>query len=369
MRAVLTSLAGVIFLFGLGAGASAESGGGAADPELTALRVAIADFKNSLVGLREACAHARERAVAEECRVRYAELRREYRVLKDEAMALARRASEWRARSRDEAARFANEQAKEDAQQQELAGLKGKSLQAQLRWVENHMLELRVDMDLFQQRAKEARAAAEHLSGQAHDEAVAIAERWERKAAAYADELKRGESQRQSLLAAVQSAKSAPKEAKQDAPKGAPGYDKLAFKLKALEEHLAQDRADLEAARGAGDTEKVALLEKGLVEHEAERAELLRQLASAKEYAKDKLTSELKSLDDVIAYKRGEQAKADAMAKAMRAAADQVSGPARDEFLAKAAKYDAAAKEWAALAEKYEAERKQLHTMLDLTLR
>src|SRR2546428_11402373 len=104
------------------------------------------------------------------------------------------------------------------------------------------MLQLEVDLDLVQQRAKDARAQGEQLTGDAREEALAIAEKWEHQAADYAHELKKAEAQRQSLLAAIANA---------NKPKAEPrktfvgDAEKLAKQLKSLDDTIAYKRSKI----------------------------------------------------------------------------------------------------------------------------
>jgi chromosome segregation ATPase len=375
MRSLLAIVLAAMLLLAVPAGALAEDGrdGPLATPELAALKQAIEGFRAELAELREACGKLGRKNVeagesAAECKARYAELRAYYKDLKAQALELAHAVREWNVRAKDEVEKFAKEVEKEEAQKREQSSLANKSLQEKLRWLEDHMLQDRIDMDLYQQRAKEARAEAERLADAAREEALAVAEKWDRKAADYASDLVKHEAERQRLVAAIAAAsKPKPvvaKESPKPAVKSVYPLDKLVSKIRALDEYLTQLRTDLVRARVAGDEYKVAKLEKIVAQYEAERAELLRQVP----LAKDKLRAEIRSLDEKIAYKRGEQAKAQELANAMRAAAAQVTGDAREEFLAKAAKYEAQAREWAAYAEKYEAERSRLLPLLEIVV-
>ena len=371
MRAILAAVLAALFLSVIPAVALGEDGRPPTeDPDLAALMQATREFRTELVSLREACTQlgrttpADASGSAKDCKARYAELRQQYQALKEQAMELARRLHEWRGRAKDEADKFKMEAEKEELQRRDQSAVAGKSLPEKLRWLVNHMLQDRIDLELFQQRAREARAQAEQLGGDQREEALRIALQWEQKAADYGEGLKRHEAERQALLAAIARANQ-PSKDKQERSQPTTGVEKLLAKLRALDQHIQSDRAALERARAEGNEDQIASLEQGLVRQEKQRQELAGQIS----FAKDKLRDEIRGLDGRITYKRGEQAKHDALAKAYRAAAEQVTGAAREEFLAKALKEDAQSKDWASLAEQYEAQRKRLVSVLELVFR
>lgn len=358
-------------------GARAEDGGAAvADPDLQALKLAVEEFRVGLAALRETCGKQADKSAdaatkPEECRAQYAKLRETSKALKHEALKLAHRLHEWTARAKEEGAKLAKDHEKEEGQKREHASMDGKSLEEKLRWFENRMLQDRVDVELFQQRAREIRQQAELLTGEKREEALRWAEKWEQKAADHAEKLKSNEAERQAHLTSGKDRLTdtvkdmVKKESRDEAAQHPTSVEKVQAMLRALDERMAQYRAELARVRAEGNLEMVAKLEKTLVQLELERVELLRQASTAK----DKLRQELSAVDETLAFKRGEQTKSEALANSMRAAAERATGLARDEFLAKAAKYDSAARDWAAYVVKYELEKKRLLTAMDLVLR
>lgn len=352
--------------------ARAEDGGASvADPDLQALKLAVEEFRVGLAALRETCAKRGDKTAdavtkPEECRAQYAKLRETSKALKHEALKLAHRLHEWTARAKEEGAKLAKENEKEEGQKREHASVDGKSLEEKLRWFENRMLQDRVDVELFQQRAREIRQQAELLTGEKREEALRWAEKWELKAADHAEKLKKHAAERLAILAGKDTIKDmVKKESNEDAAQHPTSVEKLQTKLRALDERMAQYRAELARVRAEGNPEMVAKLEATLVQLELERVELLRQASTAK----DKLRQEVSAVDETLAFKRGEQTKSEALANSMRAAAERATGLARDEFLAKAAQHDSAARDWAAYVVKYELEKKRLLTAMDLVLR
>jgi hypothetical protein len=352
--------------------ARAEDGGAVmGDPDLQALKQAIEEFRVGLAGLRETCSKQADKSsdVAvnkEECRAQYAKLRETSKVVKKQALEVVRRLQQWTARAKEESAKLAKEDEKEEGQKREHASMDGKSLEEKLRWFDNRVLQERADIELFQQRAREMRQQAELLTGEKREEALRWAEKWERKAADHAEQMKNHAAERLAIVAGKnRPTDTVKKESTEEAAQHPTSVEKIQAKLRALDERMAQYRAELARVRAEGNLEMVAKLEKTLVQLELERVELLRQASAAK----DKLRQELSAVDETLAYKRGEQTKSEELAKSMHAAAERATGLARDEFLAKAAKYDSAARDWAAYVVKYELEKKRLLTAMDLVLR
>lgn len=347
------------------------------DPALVPLREALAEFKQELADLKLACGEllrSRDREEFRDCKARYGELRERYAALRELALELAGQIREWWHRLTEETTKLRHDAEKEEAQRKDRESLGGKGLQEKLRWVENAMLETKVDLETYRGRAQELREQAGGLTAEQSERALELAALWEEKAERLATQLEGLTADRAQLLAAIAEAnkpKAKPKPvAKKETPKQptySTSWEKYSAKLKDLDAHMADDRrvmadyrkkaadALARASTLTGYVKEQALLEaakyehkaadyeKGLVQHERERQDLTKQLANARA----KIQSDLSAVDEKIAYKRSEQERSAKAAEEWRAKAGTLTGGDRERALEKAAHFEASAKEWA----------------------
>jgi hypothetical protein len=212
-----------------------------------------------------------------------------------------------------------------------------------LKWIDDRLLQDKVDMEAAKQHAQDARDAAAGLSGDKQEDALAAAEKWDEKAAQYADDIKRLTALRSQVVASQQPKADKPKtvcasNTTSCQPKTAcvstttscqTSREKLTQQLKSLDDMIAykkQKIADLqdllayklaqaEATTGEERDHWLALAQGVREEIDQwtgylndllkQREDLVRKINAAPttSTARDELTRQLKSLDDLIAYK------------------------------------------------------------------
>ena len=294
MRSVLAGILASLLFLALAGAASANDGatsgtGNLQDPDLAALKQAVDEFRTQLAALADTCALSRESAdatAAKDCAAQYAALREEFKKLKQAALALVRQQHEWVKRSQQESERLKKEAEKVEAAKRDEESLKAKGLQDKIKWIDDRLLQDKADMEAARQHAKEVRDAASGLTGDKLEDANAIAAKWDEKAAQYAAEIERLTALRQQLVAAL------------NAPKAC-----------------------------ASNTSTCAKKEpKACASH-----------TSSCETTREKLTQQLKSLDETIAYKRSKIAELQDLLAYKLAQADATTGEEREHWLELAA--------------------------------
>ena len=366
MRSLLAGiLASLLFLALAGAASANDSTTGTLqDPDLAALRQAVDDFRSQLVSLAESCALTKadgDATAAKECAERYAALRAEFKKLREAALVLVRNQHEWAKRSQQAADELKEDSEQADAAKRDEATLAAKSAPDKLRWIDERMRQLKAAQERAQEKAQEARDAAAGLSGERQQDALAVAAKWDEKAARYADELKRFTALR-AQVAASQEKKAcssttsscsskdkkacasttgscAPSDKKACASHESSTCADLKAQLNALDEKIAYKRGKIEElkdllayklaqadATTGDEREQWLALAQGVREEIdqwtgylndllKQREELVRRIAatpSDSSALKDKLTQQLRSIDDLVAYKLQKVAEAKA---------------------------------------------------------
>jgi hypothetical protein len=364
MRSVLAGILASLLFFALAGAASANDDattGTLADPDLTALKQAVDEFRAELATLADVCALTKETADAaarEDCAARYAALRAEFKKVKQAALVLVRNQREWAKRSKQEAEQLKKETEKVDAAKHDEDSMKSKTVAEKIKWVDDRLLQDKADMEAALQRAKDAREAAAGLTGERLEDAKAVAAKWDEKAAQYAEDIKRLTAMRQQLVAAQNSPKACASNTSacaKKAPKACvstgttscgTAREKLAQQLKSLDETIAYKRgklADLnellayklaQADATTGEERQHWLdLAQGVREEIAQWTGYLNDLLKQREELVKKLNGtpvsdtkacamtttscadlarQLKSIDDLVAYKLQKVAEAKA---------------------------------------------------------
>ena len=358
MRSVLAGILASLLFFALAGAASANDGvttnetGNLQDPDLVALRQALDEFRTQVAALADACSLKKEgtAAGAQDCKAQYAALRAEFKQVRQAALVLVRNQHEWAKRAQQEAEQLKKESEKTDSAKHDEDGLKSKSLADKLKWIDDRLLQDKADLEAAQQHAKDARDAAAGLSGDKLAEANEVAAKWDEKAAQYAEDIKRLTTMRQQLVAASQAPKacasntsSCSKDDKRACASNSgtsctTTHDRLVQQLKSLDETINYKKQKLAELKNllayklaqanvtTGDEQARWLeLAQGVRGEIDQWTGYLNDLLKQREYlvqklnsapttssVREELTKELKSLDDLAAYKRQKIADADA---------------------------------------------------------
>ena len=353
MRSLLAGILASLLFFALAGAAAAHEGattgtGTLADPDLVALKQAVDEFRTQLAAIADACALTRDAdaAAVTDCASRYAALRAEFKKLKQAALVLVRQQHEWAERSKHESDQLKKETEKLDSAKREEDSTRSRSLPDKIKWVDDRLLQDKADLEAAQQHATDVREAAAGLSGDKLEDANAVAAKWDERAAGYAAEIKRLTALRRQLVAALQNPKACTSNTSSCVKKeptvcalhtSSCGSlrDRLEQQLKALDSTIAYKRqkiADLKellayklaqanATTGeehdrwlelaSGVQREIAQWNGYLTDLLEQREDLVNKVNSTPAASlRDELTGQLKSLDDLAAYKRQKIAEA-----------------------------------------------------------
>src|SRR5439155_7477063 len=165
------------------------------------------------------------------------------------------------------------------------SALDSKTAADKLKWIDDRLLQDKVDLDAAKQHAQDARDVAAGLSGEKQDEALAVASKWDEKAAQYAEDIKRLTALRAQVVASQQP--------KAEKPKTACASNTTSCQPKTV---CASTTTSCQTSR-------------------------------------DKLTQQLKSLDDTILYKKAKLADLQDLLAYKLAQAEATTGEEHDRWL------------------------------------
>ena len=303
MRPILAGILASVLFFALAGAASANDGGtgNLQDPDLVALRQAVDDFRTKLATLADNCALSKETAeatAAKACHEQYAALRAEFKQLRQAALVLVRNQHRWAERSKQEADQLKKEADKVDAAKRDEGTLDSKAAADKLKWIDDRLLQDKVDMAAAKQHAQDARDAAARLSGGRQEDALAVAAKWDERAAQYADDIARLTTLRAQVVASPR-----PKVAK---PKTACASNTTSCQPKTV---CASNTTACQPKTVCAST------------------------TTSCQTSRDKLTLQLKSLDDTIVYKKEKIADLRDLLAYKLAQAAATTGEERDRWL------------------------------------
>ena len=289
MRSVLACVLASLLFFALAGAASANDDattgtGNLQDPDLSALKQAVDEFRTKLATVAETCALTREggdAAAAKDCAAQYKALRAELKKVQQAALALVRNNREWAKRSKQETEQLKQETEKVDAAKHDEAAMRSKSLPERIKWIDERLLQDSAGADAARKHAQDARDTAAGLAGDRLADANEVGAKWDETAARYVAEIKRLTALRAQLVAA------------QNAPKACASHTSTCVK---------------EPKACASNTSSCAT-------------------------TREKLTQQLKSLDETIAYKRAKLADLNQLLAYKLAQADATTGEERDQWL------------------------------------
>ena len=303
MRPILAGILASLMFFALAGAASANDGGtgNLQDPDLIALKQAVDDFRTKLATLADSCALSKDAAdatVAKTCKEQYAALRAEFKTLKQAALVLVRNQHQWAERAKQEADQLKKETDKSETAKHDESALDSKTAADKLKWIDDRQLQDKVDLDAAKQHAQDARDVAAGLSGEKQDEALAVASKWDEKAAQYAEDIKRLTALRAQVVASQQP--------KAEKPKTACASNTTSCQPKTV---CASNTTSCQPKTVCAST------------------------TTSCQTSRDKLTQQLKSLDDTIAYKKAKLADLQDLLAYKLAQAEATTGEEHDRWL------------------------------------
>ena len=229
---------------------------------------------------------------------KYAALRAEFKQLRQAALVLVRNQHRWAERSKQEADQLKKEADKVDAAKRDEGTLDSKAAADKLKWIDDRLLQDKVDMAAAKQHAQDARDAAARLSGGRQEDALAVAAKWDERAAQYADDIARLTTLRAQVVASPR-----PKVAK---PKTACASNTTSCQPKTV---CASNTTSCQPKTVCAST------------------------TTSCQTSRDKLTLQLKSLDDTIVYKKEKIADLRDLLAYKLAQAAATTGEERDRWL------------------------------------